>query len=128
MIVSIDLFEWQLLRVIVRGEAKGELPTGRELRVNPTSWSKDGTFLDDLVKLGLIAVAAKPTPPLPGRRDEPAQFRTRYELTDLGRHAAEYGEYEKQFVPTATELTGTAAELAELNGAEKKPMKRKPKK
>ena len=111
MIVAVKHSEWQTLRYLVRAESVGEHPTGRELRLNPTRFTKDGAFLDHLVARGLIAVASKPTPPERGREGEPAQFRTRYKLTKTGRHAAEYGEYDQDFTPTAQPLTGLAAEL-----------------
>jgi len=86
----------------VRAEAGGERPTGRELKLTPTPFTKDGTFLDHLVECGPIAVAAKPTPPERGREGEPAQFRTRYKLTKKGRHAAVYGEYQQDYNPVPT--------------------------
>jgi hypothetical protein len=114
VLVAINHFSWQVLRVLARAEAARQPPpVGRELRLVPTRRTKDGTFLDELVEAGLIEVAAKPTPPLDGV-DEPAPFRARYRLTALGRHAAEYGEYDKPFTPAVKELTGLAAELAEV--------------
>jgi hypothetical protein len=100
-----------MLRYLVRAEAAGQTPTGRELRLVPTRATKDGTFLDRLVARGLLAVTAKPTPPARGREHEPAQFRTRYKLTELGRSAAEYGEYEQAHTPADRPLTGLAADV-----------------
>src|SRR5262249_31922787 len=100
---------------LVRAEATRKQPFGRELRIYPTRLTRDGSFLDDLVELGLIAVAAKPTP-LPAsatleEKNEPVQFRTRYVLTEKGRHAAEYGEYEVPHMHSERPLSGLAAEL-----------------
>jgi hypothetical protein len=116
VLFPITHFEWQLLRHLVRAEATGVHPLGRELRVCPTRRTKDGTFLDDLVERGLIAVAAKapalPPRATPAEQAEPAQFRTRYRLTDRGRHAAEYGEYERPYAPAGpAPLVGLAAEM-----------------
>jgi hypothetical protein len=118
VIVSVSHIEWQVLRCVLRAELAGSgFPLGRELRVVPTRKTKDGTFLDDLVERGLIEVAAKasalPTSTYHGERVEPPQFRTRYRLTDLGRHAAEYGEYDRTYTPTPQPVTGVAAELFE---------------
>lgn len=112
MIVPVSHRDWQVLRHLLRVEAEGRKPLGRELRLYPLRATKDGTFLDALVDEGLIAVAAKPTPPDPGRESEPAQFRARYRLTDKGKHAAEYGEYDRPFAPAANApLSGLAAEV-----------------
>ena len=115
MIIPIAHHEWQMLRYILRTEAAGQKPLGREIRINPTRRTKDGTFLDELIERGLIALAAKPTSPSSDSsafmNDEPMQFRARYRLTELGRYAAEYGEYDKPFTPTIRPITGTAAEL-----------------
>jgi hypothetical protein len=115
VLYSLKHFDWQLLRYMVRAEAAKKQPFGRELRIYPTRLTRDGSFLDELVKLGLIAVAAKATPLPAGatleEKDEPVQFRTRYALTEKGRHAAEYGEYEVAHVPSPTPLSGLAAEF-----------------
>ena len=101
MIVSISVTDWQTLRVLVRAEAKKEHMTGRELRLNMSRRCKDRTFLDELVALGLIAVAVKP-----GARKqasqweaiEPARFRTRYKLRP--RSPPGVYEYDKPYTPT----------------------------
>lgn len=115
MLYSLKHYDWQLLRYMVRAEAARKQPFGRELRIYPTRLTKDGSFLDDLVELGLIAVAAKAPPLSAGatldEKNEPVQFRTRYALTEKGRHAAEYGEYEVAHTPSVTPLSGLAAEL-----------------
>lgn len=127
MIVPLEHNTWQLLRALVRAEAEGTDLSGAELRVAPTRRTKDGTFLDELVHLGLIVVSAK-APPLPrgstlADQKQPAQFRTRYKLTPKGRHAAEYGEYDRPHTPQVTELTGLAAEVfgKAAGGAKKTP-------
>src|SRR5262245_36628712 len=110
MIVPLKHFDWQLLRLLVRAEEAGEdHPTGRELRLSPTRVTKDGTFLDELVELGLIAAVGKPATPERGSQSEPPQFRTRYRLTDKGRQAAEYGEYDQPHIPADAPLSGLAA-------------------
>lgn len=73
---------WQILRVAARG--KGKPVSGRELRVWPSRWTKDGAFLTDLVDRGLLRIEV----------DNPNPFEATYRLTELGEHAAEYGEYE----------------------------------
>ena len=116
MIVPISHAMWQQLRFALRAELSSEpFPLGRELRLVPSRNTKDGTFLDDLVEMGLLEVAAKPAPlsasATSAERRAPVQFRTRYRLTDLGRHAAEYGEYDQRYEPTPQPVTGTAAEI-----------------
>jgi hypothetical protein len=78
----ISHFFWQVLRTALR--SKKPL-TGKELRVAPTRNSKDGTFLNELVGEGLLNRVR-------GSADQP--FEATYALTEKGRHAAEYGEYE----------------------------------
>lgn len=82
MIVTRTLshFNWQLLRLMVR---EGTALTGKQLRMAPTRVTKDGTFLDVLVQQGLIKLVKK---------NENWKLST-YELTKLGKDAAEYGEY-----------------------------------
>jgi hypothetical protein len=75
-------FTWQVLRTAKR--SKKPL-TGRALRLAPTRNTKDGTFLVTLVTEGLLAFVT-------GGEDAP--FDATYELTEKGKHAAEYGEYE----------------------------------
>ena len=49
--------------------------------------TKDGEFLTDLVSRGLLVVS-----PHTELKIDPLE--SSYELTEVGRHAAEYGEYE----------------------------------
>ncbi len=91
MIYSISHATWQQLRVLAR--AKGKAVLGREIRIVPTRLTKTGEFLDVLVEDGLIARAEGK--PVAGR--EPEQFRIAYTLTEKGQHAAEYGEYEREY-------------------------------
>lgn len=87
---------WKMLRALVREERL----TGKQLRqYNYGRRSKDGTFLDALVEDGLLTV--KSLQPAPPGRSIPQQFRTVYELTELGRTAAEFGEYEYEWTPPA---------------------------
>ena len=74
--------QWQVLRAVKRSRKS---PTGRELRLNPTRGTKDGTFLTAMVKAGLLSRAT-------GNEKDP--FDATYTLTELGKHAAEYGECE----------------------------------
>jgi len=115
VIVPLEHHTWQLLRSLVRAEAAGKDMSGAELRIAPTRRTKDGTFLDELVRLGLITVSGKAAPPPPGasaeEKNRPPQFRARYRLTPKGREAAEYGEYDRPYTPEPTELTGLAAAL-----------------
>ena len=90
--MPVSHFTWQVLRAVKR--AKKKYPTGRELRLAPTRRTKDGTFLDELVKEGLLEVAGVDEL-TEGTRKWPAQFRTRYCLTEKGEYAAEYGDYER---------------------------------
>lgn len=92
-----SVLEWQVLRILARA-APGSV-VGRELRLDMSRRTKDGTFLDEMVRVGLIEVAEAPAPqPVSLTRriyskPEPKQFRVLYRLTAMGRHAAEYGEY-----------------------------------
>jgi hypothetical protein len=99
MIRPLDhMYEWRLLRALLRADTP---LSGLEMRRRePIRGTKDGTFLDDLVRLGLIEAVGEPEADKPASawsKPVPVQFRTRYRLTDLGRHAAEYGEYEWDF-------------------------------
>jgi len=89
VIVLLKQYTWQSLRILAR--AKNKPVVGSALRHTPIRRTKDGSFLDELVRVGLIAVAR----PDPG--GDP--FAHAYVLTDLGRHAAEYGEFEGGFPP-----------------------------
>jgi hypothetical protein len=73
-------FQWQVLRAVKRSRKP---PTGRELRLSPTRGTKDGTFLNVLVQLGLLDR-------LSGSEKDP--FAATYAITERGKHAAEYGE------------------------------------
>lgn len=78
----ISHFSWQVLRTVKRSRKPS---VGKQLRVSPTRHSKDGSFLNALVEEGLLARVT-------GSADQP--FEATYSLTELGRHAAEYGEYD----------------------------------
>ena len=73
---------WQILRAVKRSRKPA---LGRELRLNPTRATKDGSFLTDLVKTGLLTRVT-------GTESDP--FEAMYSFTELGKHAAEYGECE----------------------------------
>jgi hypothetical protein len=102
-VLPVSHFTWQVLRTVKRSKAA---PTGKQLRVVPTRRTKDGTFLDDLMTQGLLRVVGvdevPAKAPLPDS-GAPVQFRTRYALTPLGEHAAEYGEYNREPVKPVPE-------------------------
>lgn len=75
-------FTWQVLRTAKR--SKKPL-TGRALRLAPTRNTKDGTFLTVLVTEGLLDRVSG---------SDEAPFDATYALTEKGKYAAEYGEYE----------------------------------
>jgi len=78
---------WTTLRVLVRSTKP--VP-GRELRYNPTRRNKDGTFINELIRRGLLKRET-------GTERDP--FEGTYSLTQLGQHAAEYGECEHNIEP-----------------------------
>ena len=81
-VLPVSHFTWQILRTAER--SKKPL-TGRSLRLVPNRITKDGTFLTQLVDLGLMTRAS-------GTADAP--FEATYSLTERGKHAAEFGECE----------------------------------
>jgi hypothetical protein len=81
-VLPIRHFEWQVLRTVKRSKKP---PTGRALRIVPTRRTKDGTFLTDLVELGLLTRVTGTVA---------APFEATYALTEKGEYAAEYGECE----------------------------------
>jgi hypothetical protein len=90
---------WKVLRALVRD---GEL-SGKDLRYYDYGRrTQDGAFLDELCSLGLIEPTGATIEAADGKmaRKSP-QFRRIYRLTDAGRFAAEYGEYEYQPVRPA---------------------------
>ena len=80
-------FEWQVLRAVRRSRKP---PAGRTLRLAPTRRTRDGAFLTNLVELGLLKRVT-------GTPDAP--FDATYALTELGEHAAEYGECDRPLLP-----------------------------
>lgn len=91
--------------------------SGAELDLTPSLATKYGKFPDQLVRHGLLVVAEKATPlpkDAPEERRNPAQFRTRYGLTDEGRNAAEDGGYDFEIEPQVRELRGLAAGVYEM--------------
>lgn len=94
--MPVSHFTWQVLRAVKRSKTP---PSGKQLRLVPSRKTKDGTFLDDLVTDGLLRVVSVDELQRHATDQEkarPVQFRTRYVLTTLGEHAAEYGEYERE--------------------------------
>src|SRR5262245_60006861 len=116
MLAYVTHWEWQLLRSLLRAESAGKPPPlGSEVRTHHTRKTRDGTFLDRLIDEGLLEVA-KEAPPAAarartGEKLAPMQFRRRYRLTAVGRHAAEYGEYDRPYSPKPAPLSGAAAKL-----------------
>jgi len=95
---DLEAHNWRILRGLLRAKNKGL--TGAELR--KLWWSrrsKSGRFLDELVKLNLIQAVkvCDCTSTLPSEVRKPVQMRTVYTITDAGKVAAEYGEFEKPF-------------------------------
>ncbi len=79
-VLPVSHFEWQVLRTIKLQQET----IGRSLpRLAPTRATKDGTFLTRMVERGLLTRATG---------TEKAPFEATYTLTELGEHAAEYGE------------------------------------
>ena len=74
--------QWQILRAVKRSRKPA---IGRELRLAPTRATKVGSFLTDLVEMDLLTRMS-------GTENDP--FAATYSLTELGKHAAEYGECE----------------------------------
>lgn len=75
-------FTWQVLRTVKRSKKP---VSGRALRLVPSRKTKDGSFLTALVEEELIECVT-------GAGGDP--FDATYVLTEKGKHAAEYGEYE----------------------------------
>ncbi|AMV24630.1 hypothetical protein VT84_09555 [Gemmata sp. SH-PL17] len=96
MLMPISHETWQQLRVLVRA---GDKPVpGRDIRYTRSRVSKTGKFLDALVAKGLLAKGTEEPITCVTERRQPVQFRTLYTLTEKGRHAAEYGEYERETI------------------------------
>ncbi|OWK35774.1 hypothetical protein [Fimbriiglobus ruber] len=89
MLLVIGAAEWQQLRFALRA---GRPIYGSELRLVPTRRTKDGAFLTDLVRRGLLDPVVRVADDL---------WATTYQLTAVGRYAAEYGEFE---FDTATDV------------------------
>jgi hypothetical protein len=120
VLVQLVHFQWQVLRAVLRAEAAGQPAVGRDLRLVPTRATKDGSFLDELIDEGLLAKDGKPEPE-GDRRGEPVPFRTKYRLTEKGRQAAEYGEYDRPFTPGEAPVVGPAAEILQDRTARRFP-------
>lgn len=73
---------WQTLRVLTRSKHP---VIGRDLRISWTRYTKDGTFLTELIRIGLLNRVS-------GTDEKP--FEATYVLTEAGKYAADYGEYE----------------------------------
>lgn len=116
MLVNVPHLEWQVLRAILRHKGPGGCP-GTTLRIIPSRRTKNGVHLTALEQDGLIEAAGPPAPlgpPVAGVADETSEpLRTKWRLTNLGRHAAEYGEYDDGrgglALPTPEEFAATRA-------------------
>ena len=84
-------FTWQVLRTVKRSKKP---PTGRALRLVPSRATKDGSFLNAIVEDGLLVRVT-------GAADAP--FEATYALTEKGKYAAEYGQYEYELQRPAVE-------------------------
>ena len=123
MLRQIECATWKVLRAAKRAQPGAAI--GRDLRVVPTRQTKDGTFLDRLVEIGLLEVRSG-SPVAAISDDEPLQFRQKYALTEMGERAAEFGEYEME-IQGATEdtpVTGLMGELYKTLAAARKPRKK----
>lgn len=98
---------WQILRHVLR--RGGEL-SGFDTRLKLSRYTKDGTYLDVLVRDGLLTPDGVP---LAGDARWPPwlrpQFRCVYRLTDKGREAAEYGEVDVDLDAIRREAQDAAA-------------------
>jgi hypothetical protein len=86
-VLPVAHFEWQVLRAVRRSRKPAP---GRTLRLAPTRRTRDGAFLTNLVESGLLKRVT-------GTPDTP--FDATYALTELGEHAAEYGECDRPYMP-----------------------------
>ena len=88
-------FTWQVLRTVKR--SKKPL-AGRALRLVPNRYTKDGSFLTALVDQGLLTRST-------GTATAP--FEATYALTEKGKNAAEFGEYEYELKSAPVEAQTT---------------------
>ena len=93
-------FEWQVLRAVRRSRKPA---AGRALRLAPTRRTRDGSFLTNLVESGLLKRVT-------GTAETP--FDATYALTELGEHAAEYGECDRPLPPRSVETLPQSARPA----------------
>ena len=112
MQVSLNTLEWQVLRAVLRHKGPGGCP-GSTLRIVPSRRTKNGEHLTGLVEAGLLEAVGSAAPPAPTvggvPDDSPEPFRTKWKLTEQGKQAAEYGEYDDGTgglnLPTPEEFT-----------------------
>ncbi len=81
MQVNVPHLEWRVLREV--GRSKKPV-VGSKLRLEMTRRTKDGSFLTNLVHQGLLKIEGKAKDP----------FEATYTLSERGKHAAEYGQFE----------------------------------
>jgi len=77
-VLPVSHAQWQILRAVKRSRKPA---MGRELRLNPTRGTKDGAFLTDLDRMGLLTRVT-------GAESDP--FSAMYSLTELRKHVAEF--------------------------------------
>ena len=82
MLLPIKHATWQALRAVAR--SRKPVP-GSDLRIAWTRQTRDGSFLTELVRVELLEVVDLV---------EGKPFDSRYKLTEAGKYAAEFGEYE----------------------------------
>jgi hypothetical protein len=99
-VLPVAHFEWQVLRAVRRSRKP---PAGRTLRLAPTRRTRDGAFLTNLVESGLLKRVT-------GTPDSP--FDATYALTELGEHAAEYGECDRPLPPRSADSLADSAKPA----------------
>jgi hypothetical protein len=81
-VTPVSCMQWKVLRAVNRGDRP---VLGLNLRLAHTGLAANVALLNGLVKLGLLVRTS-------GTDCEP--FEASYQLTELGEHAAEYGEYD----------------------------------
>lgn len=87
MKVAMTVRDWQVLRFIARNKDRLG-PVGDAIRKSQmTRQSGEGRQILDLLKRGLVYVSVQDDNPL----------NAHYKLTEAGKVAAEYGEYEAEF-------------------------------
>ncbi len=123
MLVSLNTLEWQVLRSVLRHKGPAGCP-GNTLRIVPSRRTKNGEHLLGLAEAGLLEAAGRPDAPAGAGDDTPEPFRTKWKLTEKGKQAAEYGEYDDGTgglnLPTPDEFPGFKLGEPAAGGKKKK--------